>query len=120
MGVGRFQKIGIPLPGFFAPFVGTVETICGFLLTIGLFTRWATTPLIMDMLVAVYTTKLPILLKDGFWSMARESRTDYAMLLGLIFLLAAGPGAVSADAARGAWRSRQVRTAVTGPHSPQA
>jgi putative oxidoreductase len=119
LGVGRFQKIGIPLPGFFAPFVGTVETVCGLLLILGLLTRWAAMPLILDMLVALYTTKLPILLKSGFWSMAHESRTDYAMLLSLLFLLIAGPGAISLDAARGAWRGRQKRTAADAPAAPQ-
>jgi putative oxidoreductase len=119
LGVGRFQKIGIPVPGFFAPFVGGVETVCGLLLIFGLFTRWATIPLIVDMLVALYATKLPILLKSGFWSMAHESRTDYAMLLTLIFLLLAGAGTISVDAVRGAWRRRQERDSTATPPAPQ-
>jgi putative oxidoreductase len=28
LGVGRFTKIGIPAPQFFAPFVGVVEIVC--------------------------------------------------------------------------------------------
>jgi putative oxidoreductase len=120
LGVGRFEKIGIPLPGFFAPFVGGVETVCGLLVIFGLFTRWATLPLIADMLVAMYTTKLPILLKSGFWSMAHESRTDYAMLLTLVFLLMAGPGTISVDAVRSAWRKRQARDSTAAPPAPQA
>jgi putative oxidoreductase len=97
LGVGRFIKIGIPAPGFAAPFVGVVEIVCGILVIVGLLTRLATVPLIIDMLVAITTTKIPILLKSGFWAMAHEARTDYAMLLGSIFLLCVGAGPLSVD-----------------------
>jgi uncharacterized membrane protein YphA (DoxX/SURF4 family) len=50
------------------------------------------------MLVAISTTKIPILLKSGFWSMAHEARTDFAMLLGSLFLLLVGAGWWSLDA----------------------
>ena len=98
LGVGRFTKIGIPSPEIMAPFVGVVEIVCGTLVFIGLLTRLAAGPLIIDMLVAISTTKIPILLKTGFWVMAHEARTDWAMLLGSIFLLAVGGGAWSVDA----------------------
>lgn len=97
LGVGRFVKIGIPWPGFTAPFVGVCEIICGALVIIGLLTRLATIPLIVDMLVAISTTKLPLLVKSGFWAMAHEARVDYAMLLGSIFLLVVGAGSLSID-----------------------
>jgi putative oxidoreductase len=97
LGVGRFIKIGIPAPQFFAPFVGIVEILCGALLVIGLFTRLATIPLIIDISVAIITTKIPILSTAGFWSMAHEARTDYCMLLGLVFLLLVGSGPFSID-----------------------
>jgi uncharacterized membrane protein YphA (DoxX/SURF4 family) len=96
-GVGRFTRIGIPAPSTLAPFVGVVEIVCGFLLLLGLLTRLASIPLIIDMCVAIATTKLPILLKHGFWPMEAEARTDYSMLLGLVFLLIAGAGPLSAD-----------------------
>ena len=86
-GVGRFIKIGIPYPEIMAPFVGITEIICGTLILIGLLTGTASVPLIVDMLVAIYTTKLPILIKDGFWEMAHEARTDFAMLFCLLFIL---------------------------------
>src|SRR6266545_2678103 len=70
LGVGRFAKIGIPAPGFFGPFVGVVEIVCGGLLLLGLCTRLAAVPLIIDISVAIITTKLPMLAKAGFWSMA--------------------------------------------------
>jgi uncharacterized membrane protein YphA (DoxX/SURF4 family) len=96
-GVGRFTHIGIPAPGTLAPFVGVVEIVCGFLLLLGLFTRLASIPLIIDICVAIATTKIPILLKSGFWPMEAEARTDYSMLMGLVFLLIAGAGPLSAD-----------------------
>jgi len=97
LGVGRFTKIGIPAPHFFAPFVGVVEIVCGTLLTVGLLTRLATIPLIIDISVAIVTTKIPMLSTAGFWSMAHEARTDYCMLLGLVFLLLVGSGPFSID-----------------------
>jgi putative oxidoreductase len=98
LGAGRFAKIGFPAPGATATFVGVVEIVCGLLILAGLLTRLAAVPLIIDMLVAISTTKIPMLLKSGFWAAAHEARVDFAMLLGLLFLLAAGAGPLSADA----------------------
>ncbi len=98
LGAGRFVKIGIPAPDVMAPFVGCVEIVFGSLLLLGLLTRLATIPLIIDMLVAISTTKVPILLKTGFWAMAHEARTDFCMLLGSVFLLVTGAGLWSLDA----------------------
>lgn len=97
LGVGRFVKIGIPLPEIMAPFVGVVEIVCGALLMLGLVTRLASVPLAIDILVAICTTKIPILIKSGFWAAAHEARTDWSMLLGLIFLLIVGHGQWSLD-----------------------
>lgn len=97
LGVGRFTKIGIPSPAVMAPFVGVVEILFGLLLIVGLLTRLATIPLLIDILVAIATTKLPMLTGDGFWKMAHEARTDYAMLLGLVFLLLVGAGPLAVD-----------------------
>lgn len=101
LGVGRFAKIGIPAPAVMAPFVGVVEIVCGLLLVLGLVSRAAAVPLIVDMLVAIATTKVPILVKSGFWAMAHEARTDYCMLLGSIFVLLVGSGSLSLDARLG-------------------
>lgn len=97
LGIGRFIKIGIPSPEFFAPFVGVVEIIFGFLLLIGLFTRIAAIPLIINISVAIIFTKIPILVNEGFWKMAHEARTDFSMLLGGIFLIIVGSGKYSLD-----------------------
>ena len=101
-GVGRFTKIGIPHPSVMAPFVGVVEVVCGALLIVGLATRLAAIPLLIDIIVAILTTKVPILLAKGFWPMEAEARTDYAMLMGLLFLAFAGSGCWSIDAWRAA------------------
>ena len=97
LGVGRFVKIGIPAPQFFAPFVGVVEIVCGTLLIIGFITRQAAIPLLIDISVAIATTKVPMLSRVGFWSTVHEARTDYCMLLGLLFLLLVGSGPLSID-----------------------
>jgi uncharacterized membrane protein YphA (DoxX/SURF4 family) len=78
--------------------VGVCEIVCGALILLGVLTRVATLPLIIDMLVAISTTKIPLLLKSGFWTMAHEARVDYAMLLGLLFLFLVGAGRWSVDA----------------------
>jgi putative oxidoreductase len=104
LGVGRFEKIGIPSPHFFAPFVGVVEIVCGFLLIAGLLTRLAAIPLLVDISVAIATTKIPMLLKSGFWAATHEARTDYCMVMGLLFLIAVGGGGLSIDARLGSHR----------------
>jgi putative oxidoreductase len=98
LGVGRFEKIGIPAPNFFAPFVGIVEIVCGSLLIVGLLTRLAAIPLLIDISVAILTTKFPMLSKSGFWGAMHEARTDFCMFLGLLFLIAIGSGHLSLDA----------------------
>lgn len=101
LGVGRFVKIGIPAPQFFAPFVGVVEIVCGTLLIIGFITRLAAILLLIDISVAIATTKIPMLSRAGFWSTVHEARTDYCMLLGLVFLLLVGSGPLSIDGRAG-------------------
>jgi putative oxidoreductase len=114
LGAGRFLKIGIPAPEVMAPFVGVVEIVCGGLLILGLLTRLAAIPLLINISTAMVSTKIPMLLGHGFWrftlaklprygflSMMHEARTDLAMLLGLLFLLIVGAGAWSVDARLG-------------------
>ena len=122
LGAGRFIKIGIPAPEVMGPFVGMIEIICSSLIVLGLLTRLAAIPLIIDMCVALISTKIPILLGHGFWrfsvsklpsygfwSMAHEARVDFAMLLGSIFLLIVGAGASSLDARLGSTGSQSIR-----------
>ena len=104
LGTGRFVKIGIPWPQVMAPFVGVVEIVCGSLLLVGLIARLATVPLLIDIAVAIYSTKIVTLAKNGFWGTLHEARTDVSMLLGLVFLRLVGAGAWSLDAWLGARR----------------
>ncbi|MCF8708748.1 DoxX family protein [Rhizorhapis sp. SPR117] len=110
LGAGRFARIGIPWPDVLGPFVGCVELVCGALIILGLFTRLAAIPLIVTMIVALISTKLPILLghdvgpfqlsdikRLGFWSAQHEARADLCMLLGCIYLLIVGAGGWSLD-----------------------
>jgi uncharacterized membrane protein YphA (DoxX/SURF4 family) len=87
LGVGRFAKIGIPVPWLLAPFVGCVEIACGGLLILGIRQNFSAIPLLGVISVAILTTKLPMLTHQGFWSMAHEARGDYCMLMGLLFLI---------------------------------
>lgn len=98
LGVGRFVKIGLPDPQILAPFVGVCEVVFGALVILGLFTRPATIPLLCVISVAIWTTKVPMLAKQGFWAMVHEARTDFCMLFGLVFLLIVGAGHFSLDA----------------------
>lgn len=98
VGAGRFAKIGLPSPETLGPLVGGVEIACGAMVLLGLFTRLAVIPLLTIMCVAIYSTKVPILIKSGFWKMAHDSRTDFSMFMGSLFLLIVGAGLISLDA----------------------
>jgi putative oxidoreductase len=113
LGAGRFATIGIPEPQIMGPFVAGVETLCGALVLIGLLTRLAAIPLLIDISVAIFSTKIPMMLGHGylgfhvaklahygFLSMIHEGRTDFSMFLGLIFLLCLGGGPWSVDGSR--------------------
>jgi putative oxidoreductase len=108
-GVGRFEKIpGIPAPHVMGPFVGGVEIVCGALILLGLLTRLAAIPLLIDISVAILSTKVPILSGHSYglpklahynlWGMLHEARVDFSMWLGLVFLLIVGAGRWSLDA----------------------
>lgn len=110
LGAGRFLRIGIPAPEVMGPFVGGMESFCGILILLGIFTRLAALPMLATMLVAIVSTKGPILVGHGFLgfslqpvahygflSFLHEARTDLCMILGLLFLLIAGAGIFSFD-----------------------
>lgn len=112
LGAGRFEKIGIPFPELMGPFVGWVELICGLMFIVGFFARAAAVPIIIVMIVAIVSTKYPVLLGEdwgmfkvrkletyGFWSMMHEIRNDWAMFFGACFILLSGAGRWSVDAA---------------------
>jgi uncharacterized membrane protein YphA (DoxX/SURF4 family) len=106
LGPGRFDKAGIPAGTFFAYLDGVFEIGCGLLIVVGLFTRLATLPMIVDMIGALTITKVPILWghaplypkESGFWDFFHEGRLEVAMLCGSVFLLMVGSGGLSVDA----------------------
>lgn len=114
-GVGRFTKLGIPFPDFTASFIGGLEIVGGVLLMAGLLTRLIAIPFVIEMMVAILTTKISLYLgtsplplpaappKLGFWAVMHETRSDYAQILCCAFLFFAGPGPWSLDAL---WRRR--------------
>lgn len=108
-GVGRFTKLGFPFPETTAHFVATGEIIGGLLLIFGLFTRFVSFYFIVQMIVAVLTTKISLYLgtsplpvppappKIGIWAVLHEIRSDYAQILCCLFLLIEGAGRRSLD-----------------------
>ena len=97
VGAGRFEKIGFSNPEFLAAFVASFEIVCGVLVIIGFSVRVAAIPLLAIMITAITTTKIPVLTEKGFWQMAHDSRTDFAMTLLILFLFIYGAGKISID-----------------------
>ncbi len=109
-GVGRFTKLGFPFPEFTAHFVGALEIGGGLLILFGLFTRFFAFIFIIQMIVAILSTKISLYLGTfplplpsspptvGFWAVEHESRSDVAQLLTCAFLLIVGSGRLSLDA----------------------
>jgi len=109
LGVGRFHTLGIPAPELMATFVGVVEIIGGTLFLLGWFIRLAAMPLIIDIVVAIISTKIPLWLgtspllppvppQVGFWAVVHDIRSDDAQLLCSLFLLLVGAGPWAMDA----------------------
>ena len=109
-GVGRFTKLGIPFPAFTANFIGGLEIVGGLLLLGGFLTRLIAIPFVLEMIVAILSTKISIFLgtsplplppappRIGMWAVLHEIRSDYAQIMTTAFLLINGPGKCSLDA----------------------
>ena len=123
-GVGRFTKLGIPAPALTANFVGGLEIVGGILLIAGLLTRVIAVPFIIEMFVAMVSTKIsmylgtsplplpPVPPQIGVWAVLHEVRSEYAQLMVVIFLLIAGPGRWSLDALRARRETKERRHAI--------
>jgi uncharacterized membrane protein YphA (DoxX/SURF4 family) len=113
-GIGRFTKLGFPFPELTAHFVAGFEIIGGLLIMAGLFTRLVALGFVIEMVVAILSTKISLFLgtsplplpvsppKVGIWAVLHEIRSEWAQLTTSLFLLLAGPGPWSLDA----WRAR--------------
>jgi uncharacterized membrane protein YphA (DoxX/SURF4 family) len=109
-GIGRFTKLGMPIPELLAPAIAYLEIGGGLLLIFGLATRWIALPFIIEMVVAMLSTKISLYLgtsplplppsppKVGVWAVLHEIRSDWAQFLTSGYLLWAGPGPWSLDA----------------------
>jgi len=109
-GVGRFTKLGMPLPVLTAHFVGGLEIVGGVLLLLGLATRLVAIPFMIEMIVAILSTKISLFLGTsplplppapptiGIWAVLHEVRSEWAQLLVCAFLFRAGAGPISVDA----------------------
>jgi putative oxidoreductase len=129
-GVGRFTKLGIPFPHFTANFIGGLEIVGGLLILSGFMTRFIAVPFIIEMIVAILSTKIslylgtsplplpPALPKVGVWAVLHEIRSDYAQILTTVFLLVNGPGKWSLDAVLGRSKSSQAVEALPGRREP--
>jgi putative oxidoreductase len=124
-GIGRFTKLGFPLPGLTADFVAGFEIVGGLLIMAGLFTRLIALGFVIEMVVAMLSTKIslylgtsplplpPALPKVGVWAVLHEIRSDWAQLTTSLFLLLAGPGPWSLDARLGSFgRLRRLPSAA--------
>jgi len=102
LGAGRFAKIGFPHPALVAAVVGVVEIACGLAVILGLWTRMAAIPLLVIIGTAIITTKIPELHRagQGLWFMLHDARTDFSMVLGLVFLLIVGSGPLAMKRSR--------------------
>ncbi len=109
-GVGRFAKLGMPVPHFTAISVALLEIVGGLLLLSGFLTRFIAVPFVIEMIVAMLSTKISLYLgtsplplpaappKIGLWAVLHEVRSEYAQLLTVLFLMINGPGRWSLDA----------------------
>jgi uncharacterized membrane protein YphA (DoxX/SURF4 family) len=96
-GPSFFDEIGFRNAFFWAYFTGTFEISCGTLVVFGLLTRLASIPLMIIMITAFITTKLPLLASKGFWAFAHQYTTDFSLTVLLIVLIMFGGGKWSLD-----------------------
>jgi uncharacterized membrane protein YphA (DoxX/SURF4 family) len=124
-GVGRFTKIGILAPHLMAAFIGGLEIAGGLLLMTGLLTRFISIPFVIEMLVAIASTKIALYLGRsplplppapptvGVWAVLHEIRSDYAQIMSVLFLGIVGPGPLSLDAVFARRRRANTREVVS-------
>lgn len=97
LGPGYFSELGFNHSFFWAYFTGAFEIFCGILILFGFLTRLASIPLLIVMITAFITTKLPLLATKGFMTFAHDYSTDFSLTLLLILLIIYGGGNRSVD-----------------------
>ncbi len=119
LGVGRFTKLGIPFPDTTAVLIGILEIVGGLGLITGFLTRIFSALFVIEMVVAILSTKIPMALgryplalapsppQAGLGLILHEVRSEYAQLMTSLFLFVVGPGRLSFDAMI-AGRSRKI------------
>jgi putative oxidoreductase len=124
-GVGRFTKLGMPFPELTANFVGVLEIVGGLFLIFGLFTRFFAFAFIIEMIVAILSTKIALYLgtsplplpaappQIGIWAVLHEIRLEYAQLLTCAFLLIAGSGKLVLDALLAERRKKESEKSIS-------
>jgi len=90
---GRFVEWGIPFPTLSATVSGATDLVGGALLIVGLGTRLAAIPMIINMLVALAVVVLPTI--TTFNEFVELDEVLYVCVL--FWLLVAGPGKASLD-----------------------
>jgi uncharacterized membrane protein YphA (DoxX/SURF4 family) len=100
LGAGRFEAIGLPFPHYLAPLVGGIEIGGGAAILLNIYAGDAALALLMVIVTALVTTKLPILLgrplgpfpleslkEYGWLSFFHQARTDFCMVFGLLAIM---------------------------------
>jgi putative oxidoreductase len=100
LGAGRFATIGLPFPEVLAPIVAVIEIAGGLAVIVGIYAGDAALALLAVIVVALVTTKLPILIGRplgpfapiklahyGIGSFLHEARVDLCMLLGTVAVI---------------------------------
>jgi len=100
LGAGRFAAIGFPFPHQLAALTGGIEIAGGALILLNFYAGDAALALLIVILTALVTTKVPILLgrplgpfalenlpSYGWLNFLHQARTDFCMIFGLIVVL---------------------------------
>ena len=108
---GFFNSLAIPIPHFFAIFVGLTETIGGGLLILGLLTTIAAIALAIDMIFAIITYSAA----KGFFTDTKTGgwEFDSFVFFMAVTLVIMGPGRWSLDRLLGLAPARSVATRDT-------
>jgi putative oxidoreductase len=114
----------MPFPVFTADFVGGLEIVGGVLVMAGFLTRLITIPFVIEMIVAMLSTKISLYLgtsplplppappKIGVWAVLHEIRSEYAQIMVVLYLLINGPGKWSLDAVLSRVRGPRARKLI--------